>query len=515
MIRLIFLIAYIVVTSASDAPAVSGRSRHLPRPRGFVVLQFDDCHDSHWTSVYPILQDWGLKGSFGIITGRLDTPGRLTRTQGVAMAGAGHEMQDHTFHHDAALWGDTANADLWSADIEASLAIFAEMGLSTRGWNQPGGTGQGFSPQLRDTLRRYYDYAAGRVGLTSLQKYNFHWNLRDDPFSLGRAVDSWGYNGGKSAAQEADNVITAIADGCARGLVVIPAFHDVTSSDSTDWALARICSTIVENDIQCLRMADAVYRARHTRTIFSAWGNQMPNPGFDYDIDDNGRPDGWDCATYASPAAAADLRGRVAELTNGGGTIVYGPETGELEFCFQGRAEGVDDIWVRTEFTEIDEDFSYTVYTYTTVIWQLRPEWETYRYRLVVPENTDRITFRFENISTKAYVAGPSLVLTAAEPGAGETPVPAAKLLPARPNPFNASTTIPFVLKTPGLVTIDIYDVSGRPVRALLSAPCSAGPHEIIWDGRNDAGRVVASGVYYLRLGAAGAASTRTLVVLK
>ncbi len=413
-IRLTVISFYILIAWGGGTPAGSPLDHRLPRCRGLVVLQFDDSYDDHWISAYPILQDWGVKGSFGIVTGWLDEPGRLTRSQVVTMAASGHEIHDHTLYHDPALWGDTANADLWPVNIEASLAIFAEMGLSTRGWNQPGGPGEGFSPQLRDTLKKYYDYAAGRVGITWSQKFNFHWNLHDDPYSLGRVVDSWGYNGGGSTAQETNNVIAGIADGCARGLVVIPVFHLVTSSDSIDWALSRICSTIVENDIECLRMADAVYRVQHSHEYFSAWDNQMPNPDFDYDIDYNGKPDAWYLLTYAPPEVDAEIPERVGEITHEGGTVVYGPEPGELEFCFQARAEFVDEIYVKTEFTEIDEDFSYTVYTYSVEYLQLGPEWETYCYSLVVPENTDRIKFIYGDISTKAYVAGPSLVLVSA-----------------------------------------------------------------------------------------------------
>jgi hypothetical protein len=69
------------------------------------------------------------------------------------------------------------------------------------------------------------------------------------------------------------------------------------------------------------------------------------------------------------------------------------------------------------------------------------------------------------------------------------------------PNPFNPSTTIRFALAAAGPATLDIYDISGRRVRRLLSgAALPVGEHRVIWDGRDDAGRVAAAGVYLVSL---------------
>jgi hypothetical protein len=76
------------------------------------------------------------------------------------------------------------------------------------------------------------------------------------------------------------------------------------------------------------------------------------------------------------------------------------------------------------------------------------------------------------------------------------------RLAPNAPNPFNPSTTVRFELPTGNVrrCELTIYDVAGRAIRALLRAPLAAGPHEIRWDGRDDAGSSVASGVYFARL---------------
>ena len=74
------------------------------------------------------------------------------------------------------------------------------------------------------------------------------------------------------------------------------------------------------------------------------------------------------------------------------------------------------------------------------------------------------------------------------------------ELGPNYPNPFNASTTIPLLLPRPGHVDLEIYDVLGQRVRQLVNTTLPAGVHPTAWDGRDDAGRPVAGGVYFIRL---------------
>jgi hypothetical protein len=67
------------------------------------------------------------------------------------------------------------------------------------------------------------------------------------------------------------------------------------------------------------------------------------------------------------------------------------------------------------------------------------------------------------------------------------------------PNPFNPSTTIRYELPVPGMVTLKIYNVLGQEVCTLVNEVQNAGPHVVIWNSQNDAGRSVASGVYFYR----------------
>ena len=68
------------------------------------------------------------------------------------------------------------------------------------------------------------------------------------------------------------------------------------------------------------------------------------------------------------------------------------------------------------------------------------------------------------------------------------------------PNPFNPTTMIEFVLPRYGHVALRIFDVRGRRVRTLLDTRLGADTHAVLWDGRNDNGDQVRSGVYFYQL---------------
>jgi len=68
------------------------------------------------------------------------------------------------------------------------------------------------------------------------------------------------------------------------------------------------------------------------------------------------------------------------------------------------------------------------------------------------------------------------------------------------PNPFNPATRLRFVLPTEGKVVLDIFDLQGRRIARLAETYYSAGGHEILWTGRDGAGRQVAGGIYLARL---------------
>jgi hypothetical protein len=89
------------------------------------------------------------------------------------------------------------------------------------------------------------------------------------------------------------------------------------------------------------------------------------------------------------------------------------------------------------------------------------------------------------------------------------------------PNPFNPSTKVeywvPEGVKVGGRsnVSITVYDVHGARVRTLVSGPKNAGHYIAQWDGRDDHGSPVGSGIYFCRMATAGFTGTRKMVLLK
>jgi Cohesin domain/Putative Ig domain/FlgD Ig-like domain len=84
------------------------------------------------------------------------------------------------------------------------------------------------------------------------------------------------------------------------------------------------------------------------------------------------------------------------------------------------------------------------------------------------------------------------------------------------PNPFNPSTTISFGLPMAAPVTLEIYSILGAKVRTLVSGSMmSAAYHSIVWDGKNDAGSQVTSGMYLYRIVADNHVSTMKMLLMK
>ncbi len=81
-----------------------------------------------------------------------------------------------------------------------------------------------------------------------------------------------------------------------------------------------------------------------------------------------------------------------------------------------------------------------------------------------------------------------------------DLPVRKVSLQPNHPNPFNPSTTLKFSLAHDSRVKLTIHDVKGRAVRTLVSGDRTAGDHNVVWDGRDDGGEAVGSGVYFVRV---------------
>ena len=86
-------------------------------------------------------------------------------------------------------------------------------------------------------------------------------------------------------------------------------------------------------------------------------------------------------------------------------------------------------------------------------------------------------------------------------------------LLQNRPNPFGAATEISFSLPQPTNVKLQVLDVAGRSIKTVLNGQRGAGSHSLLWDGTDEGGNSVASGVYFYRLSANGQDETKRMTL--
>jgi hypothetical protein len=107
------------------------------------------------------------------------------------------------------------------------------------------------------------------------------------------------------------------------------------------------------------------------------------------------------------------------------------------------------------------------------------------------------------------------LWLTHGATAAPEAPPASTQLVSAHPNPFNPQTVLTYELAGDGLCQLSIHDLQGRTVRSLVSGVQSGGRRQVVFDGRDDRGRPLPSGVYVARLVADGAVDRRKLTLVQ
>jgi WD40 repeat protein len=83
------------------------------------------------------------------------------------------------------------------------------------------------------------------------------------------------------------------------------------------------------------------------------------------------------------------------------------------------------------------------------------------------------------------------------------------------PNPFNPETEIRFALPEAGQVTVKIFNATGQEVRTLVNGQYEAGVHSVSWNGRDNNGHAVASGVYLYQLQAGSFKQVRKMSLLR
>ncbi|MCF8242963.1 MAG: T9SS type A sorting domain-containing protein, partial [Melioribacteraceae bacterium] len=88
-------------------------------------------------------------------------------------------------------------------------------------------------------------------------------------------------------------------------------------------------------------------------------------------------------------------------------------------------------------------------------------------------------------------------------------------LLQNYPNPFNPETKISFVLPESRNISLIVYDMLGRKVNTIISENMHAGQHSVVWDGKDDSGKNLSSGIYIYTLKYGSSIQSKKMILLK
>ena len=138
--------------------------------------------------------------------------------------------------------------------------------------------------------------------------------------------------------------------------------------------------------------------------------------------------------------------------------------------------------------------------------------------RMAIAESLEDLneTLAAEATAAEAATAEESAGQTGTTAVFGEDVVPGVSALYGNyPNPFNAGTAIRFQLGQMGPVSLDIYDIQGRLVRRLWQGILAGGEHQLAWDGRDERGHAVATGVYLSHLVTPGVVQARKMMLVR
>jgi hypothetical protein len=134
-----------------------------------------------------------------------------------------------------------------------------------------------------------------------------------------------------------------------------------------------------------------------------------------------------------------------------------------------------------------------------------------------------KVRFVMKNVKGD-YVTNFSLTLFQRDPkprgkGGGQSGEPVGlasrEVFAVYPNPSNGQVQVEYSLKTPSVVRLAIYDVTGRLVREMVNGLQLAGVHRASWDGKSGSGRQAPSGIYFVKLNALGVNKTARFVVVR
>lgn len=178
-------------------------------------------------------------------------------------------------------------------------------------------------------------------------------------------------------------------------------------------------------------------------------------------------------------------------LISEGTPVDYGMAVYDTERPFQDRSQGEERGWSYLNGPGGSEDIVFVCEQPTTVVIAV--------YKVGSSEVAKNGQYRITRTTNVTDATG------------GSAPV-VTRLTGARPSPFVGSTSVAFELSRASEVTLEVYDLRGARVRTLATGQHAAGAHSVMWDGRDDAGRRAAAGVYLVRMASGGYAGRAKVV---
>ncbi|MEN6445322.1 MAG: M14 family zinc carboxypeptidase [Candidatus Cloacimonas sp.] len=161
-------------------------------------------------------------------------------------------------------------------------------------------------------------------------------------------------------------------------------------------------------------------------------------------------------------------------------------------------------------------------------IWTKSGQWDTFRKEFVslnaFAGQSIFLRFRLTDSSTDVDLTDPgwtldNILITSGTATDNNDPhnsvTPLTLLYKNYPNPFNPETTLSFTLANGGKVSLKIYNQKGQLVKTLLDADLPSGDYQYVWNGKDDSGRSVSSGIYLYKMIADGKSQNRKMLLLK
>ena len=150
---------------------------------------------------------------------------------------------------------------------------------------------------------------------------------------------------------------------------------------------------------------------------------------------------------------------------------------------------------------------SYDGTAWTTCI-ETFPEWPLMAFDIAIDENNVKWFATYKGIMSYDDMVETSVTQ--------KNRVPYTLSIPGNyPNPFNPSTTIKYTVPLSGFTDLIIYNVLGQQVRKLISETIPAGTYTVVWNGNDDNGVPVSSGVYFSRLKSGELISIQKMMLFK